>query len=296
MCAQQDRSLRIRGTLKPDMRRLLLVSIAFLLLVPASAQAGWTELVHRTDRFVTDGERHAAWEARGTLTVLDTRTGRRTATPLPAGCHLFRVLFSDENGVGVLRLPRVRLLCDGRPRVLDVRTGRLGGRFDADHWWARPACAPVRAALATAIRADGAVWSWSTAVGPRALLRVDGAQRLVLRRCHGPATVLAPHTAIGAHPRLGGGWATWASGGDPDDTTVGGPAGVVRARSLRDSRSVAVRPPRTLFTSCDGPLRGGWGWADHTANRLFWVATLTSFPEGEDCVLGAQRVFVRRLG
>lgn len=82
-------------------------------------------LASSTVSFSTDGERYAAWEAQagGPLTVLDTRSGRRTQVALPAGCHLGND--SVDPGAGQSAAAgRFLLSCaNERNGVFDVRTG-----------------------------------------------------------------------------------------------------------------------------------------------------------------------------
>ena len=94
----------------------------------ATAASSWHEMVHRTDRFLTDGHRYAAWAdfATPSLSLLDTWTGKRRVVGKPAGCSL-PTTFYDPSGLGALAYPRLILWCrrqEPYSRLLDLRTGR----------------------------------------------------------------------------------------------------------------------------------------------------------------------------
>jgi hypothetical protein len=210
------------------------------------------------------------------------------------------------HGENASSAPRRQRLPDGcsLPRVNDMATGaqRSAGAvpprdLDSAGLAAAPWCDALSGPLrATLFPTGGELRPMTTAVGPRTMLGLDRRGRLVLRRCGSPPEVLARHPVAWPRPRLGGGWVTWASGGDPVDDPRP-PAGIVRARSLSGDRGVAVRAPRHVVRGRCAPndTPGAWGFADHTRTRLFWVAILQVNPADELCFAGDLRLFARRL-
>jgi len=163
--ARVVRNFRRGGSLWTAVTRILLVlAVSAIALTgagpPAQAavEGGWRLMVQRTDRFVTDTHRYAAWADFDSpaLSLLDTATGRRRVIGKPAGCSL-PTAFDDPPGVGALSWPYLVLACRQAPygRVLDLRDGAaisLPGTDGAGGWqvgrrlgFAAGGCDPRRA-------------------------------------------------------------------------------------------------------------------------------------------------------
>jgi len=125
----------VGGSLWTAVTRILTVlaslfAVLLLACSPAGAvsKGGWRLMVARTDRFVADTHRYAAWAdfASPALSLLDTRTGERRVVGKPVGCSL-PTSFGDPPGTGSLSWPHLVLACDQLPyeRVLDLRDGAV---------------------------------------------------------------------------------------------------------------------------------------------------------------------------
>jgi hypothetical protein len=268
--------------------------LAVTIAAPAVRAGPLREIVPRASTFFADGVRFAAWQTgEGPITVLDTRTGRRTTVTAPPGCVLgpsssgYDQPPSTPRSAGSLRLG-IRVWCnrsaDDVPR-LDIFTGGVAP-FDATP--IRPCAAVLRTRGVHRVFYD---------YDRTALLRVNRLP-ITLTRCGRAATVL-DRRGPGApdHPHVSGGWATWDTGLDPDfhiRDTVGPPLpGRIHAVAVTSLRRLDWTVPSRTLDVCGTSLRGPWGYSEHTRDRVFWVASLGI---SEDCwAPGDVRVYSARL-
>lgn len=266
----------------------------------ATAASGWREMVHRTDRFLTDGHRYAAWAdfASPSLSLLDTWSGKRRVVGKPVGCSL-PTTFYDPSGLGALAYPRLLLWCRRQEpygRVLDLRTGAVtpvaaDGAVLPRRPTADGLCRSVSLAYRRAVRRgryEGVFFS----VSPTAMLGFQGGG-LRLTRC-GQRSVVVDHRGSAQTPRVGAGWATWDTGLNLsfyDGFPVHAP-GTVEAVRLRDLARRTWTAPRLRVVSCGGARtpRLPFGRADHTRTRVFWIAT-TAGEDQDTCDPSRARVF-----
>jgi hypothetical protein len=261
-----------RGILLPLATAIVL---AAAVAAPAVHAGPLREIVPRASTFFADGVRYAAWQTGDRpITVLDTRTGRRTTVTPPPGCVLgpsssgYDQPPSAPRSAGSLR-PGVRVWCNGSAddvHRLDLLSGGVAP-FDAT---------PIRPC--GAVRRTRSAQRVSYDYDRTALLRVDRLP-ITLSRCGRPTTVL-DRRGPGApdHPHVSVGWATWDTGLDPDfhiRDTVGPPLpGRIHAVAVNSLRRLDWTIPSRTLDVCGTRLRGPWGYSEHTHDRVFWVASL----------------------
>jgi hypothetical protein len=230
--------------------------------------------------------------------LLDARSGK--LTPLPTEGEWFAVgdHYVEGNVSGCRQDAserRRRQPCIG---LYDVGTGQLSSRPqsaapDLDRAGAPPICPAIRRRYD-----EGRIW-YSNGV-----LFLAGEKTAEILRCNGTARMIAisPHAV---ELQVRGGLISWDTGADASelDRPWQGLSGQLTAYRINGGRRYTFQLPRLAVPGVRGqvenesepPKPGVYGYATHTSNTVFWVATRTVSPGETGVSVETSEIYAAKL-